>query len=84
MAEKRSKKEKIPRQQMAEQDPLVRAKNFDEVPYGYTEEQAKLEAARCLQCKKPACVPGCPVGIDIPGFIQLIKEGDFTGSCRLL
>jgi len=84
MAEKATKKEKIPRQQMEEQAPQVRAKNFDEVPYGYTEEQAKLEAARCIQCKKPACIAGCPVGIDIPGFIRLIKEGDFTGSCRML
>ena len=84
MAEKKSKKEKIPRQQMAEQDPQVRAKNFDEVPFGLTEEQAKREASRCLQCKKPACVPGCPVGIDIPGFIRLIQEGDFTESCRML
>lgn len=84
MPEKASKKEKIPRQQMEEQQPQVRARNFDEVPFGYTEDQAKLEAARCLQCKKPACVPGCPVGIDIPGFIQLIKAGDFTASCRML
>ncbi|CAB5164899.1 NADH-dependent reduced ferredoxin:NADP+ oxidoreductase subunit B [Olavius algarvensis associated proteobacterium Delta 3] len=84
MPKKAPKKEKIPRQQMDEQEPQVRAKNFDEVPFGYTKEQAKLEAARCLQCKKPACVPGCPVGIDIPGFIRLIQDGDFTGSCRLL
>jgi glutamate synthase (NADPH/NADH) small chain len=84
MQEARKKKAKIPRQAMPEQEPGVRAKNFDEVPYGYTPELAKLEASRCLQCKKPACVDGCPVGIDIPGFIRLIKEGDFTASCRLL
>jgi glutamate synthase (NADPH/NADH) small chain len=85
MAEKatpKGKKEKIPRQPMPEQKPKVRAKNFDEVPFGYTSETAIKEAQRCLQCKKPGCVTGCPVGIDIPGFIQLIKEEDFTGSIR--
>ena len=79
MAEK-EKKEKIPRQPMPEQDPKVRAKNFDEVPLGYAEAVAMLEAGRCLQCKNPSCMPGCPVEIDIPGFIALISEGDFAGS----
>lgn len=84
MTEKPGKKEKIPRQAMPEQEPAVRARNFEEVPFGYTEETAKLEAARCLSCKKPACVEGCPVSVDIPSFIALIKEGDFTGACRKL
>jgi glutamate synthase (NADPH/NADH) small chain len=77
--EKKQKKGKVP---MPEQEPTVRARNFLEVPTGYTPEMAREEAARCLQCKNPSCVDGCPVGIDIPGFIQLIKEGDFTKSIR--
>mgnify|MGYP001814974615 CR=1 FL=1 len=86
MAEKsvKPKKEKIPRQPMPEQEPQVRARNFKEVPLGYTPEVAVAEAKRCLQCKKPACIEGCPVGVDIPGFIQLIKEQDFTKSIRNL
>ena len=62
---------------MPEQAPEDRARNFEEVPYGYSEETAILEASRCLKCKKPKCVPGCPVGIDIPGFISLVQEGKF-------
>ena len=84
MAEKAAKKKKIPRVEMPEQEPLVRARNFEEVPFGYTPEMAMEEASRCLQCKKPACVAGCPVEIDIPGFIQLIKDGEFTQSIRKL
>jgi glutamate synthase (NADPH/NADH) small chain len=79
---KKTKTEKIPRVAMPEQEAVVRARNFLEVPTGYTPEMAVLEAQRCLQCKKPGCVAGCPVGIDIPGFIQLIKDGDFTRSIR--
>jgi glutamate synthase (NADPH/NADH) small chain len=67
---------------MPEQEPEIRARNFLEVPTGYTEEMAMKEAQRCLQCKKPGCVAGCPVEIDIPGFIQLIQDGDFTKSIR--
>ncbi len=62
------------RQKPREQDPAVRAKNFDEVSFGLTEHQALVEANRCLQCKKPRCVEACPVGINIPRFIQDIKE----------
>jgi glutamate synthase (NADPH/NADH) small chain len=72
----------IPRQKMAEQDPKVRGKNFDEVPYGYDEATAVREAQRCLKCKKPGCVTGCPVEIDIPGFISLIESGDFIGAAK--
>ncbi len=79
MAEK-PKKEKIPRQPMPEQEPKVRARNFDEVPLGYSEETAMKEAGRCLQCKNPTCVTGCPVEINIPAFITKIKEGDFQGA----
>jgi len=82
--EKKAKKKSIPRAAMPEQAPEVRRRNFEEVPLGYTREMAMEEASRCLQCKKPACVEGCPVSVDIPGFIKLIKEGDFTGSIRNL
>ncbi|MBC8420743.1 MAG: NADPH-dependent glutamate synthase [Proteobacteria bacterium] len=76
------KKEKIPRQAMSEQKPEVRRRNFDEVPLGYTEALAVKEAERCLQCKKPSCIDGCPVSVDIPKFIHLIKEREFTKSIR--
>lgn len=69
---------------MPEQPPEERICNFDEVALGYTEEQAILEASRCLQCKKPACVEGCPVGIDIPAFIAKIKEGDFKSAIDII
>jgi len=82
MAEKG--KQKIPRQAMPEQDPKVRAHNFDEVPYGYDEKLAQLEAQRCLQCKKPQCVKGCPVEVEIPQFIKFIVEGDFAAAARQL
>jgi glutamate synthase (NADPH/NADH) small chain len=65
---------KIPRQEMPEQDMKLRVTNYMEVPYGYTTELAQLEAGRCLQCKEPKCVVGCPVNIDIPNFIRLIAE----------
>jgi glutamate synthase (NADPH/NADH) small chain len=78
--EKKEKKEKIPRQPMPEQEPKVRAKNFEEVPFGYSPETAMLEASRCIQCKNPSCRTGCPVEIDIPAFINRIKEGDFQGA----
>jgi glutamate synthase (NADPH/NADH) small chain len=78
----KEKKEKKSRVRMPEQEARVRARNFLEVPTGYTPEMAKEEAARCLQCKNPGCVEGCPVGIDIPGFIKLVKEGEFTQSIR--
>ena len=67
---------------MPEQAPEVRNKNFDEVPLGYTEELALLEAKRCIQCKKPTCMSGCPVEVDIPGFIRLVVEADFLGAAR--
>jgi glutamate synthase (NADPH/NADH) small chain len=74
----KEKKQKKGRVRMPEQEPKVRARNFIEVPTGYTPEMAKEEAARCLQCKNPGCVDGCPVGVDIPGFIKFILESDFT------
>ncbi len=78
------KKEKIPRQAMPEQEPGERARNFLEVPLGYSPETARREAERCLQCKRPGCIAGCPVEVDIPGFIRLIKEGEFTEAIRNL
>lgn len=65
---------------MPEQSPQERVKNFNEVALGYTEEQALQEAERCLQCKKPTCIEGCPVEVDIPAFIKLIKERKFVES----
>jgi glutamate synthase (NADPH/NADH) small chain len=82
MAEKSTGKEKVPRQKMPEQKPEVRKRNFEEVPLGFSKETAVIEAGRCLQCKKPSCVEGCPVSVDIPGFIRLVKEGEFTKSIR--
>jgi len=73
---------KIPKQPMAEQDPKERVTNFYEVPFGYTAEQAMEEAKRCIQCKKPLCVGGCPVNIDIPWFIRLVAEGKFVEAAR--
>jgi glutamate synthase (NADPH/NADH) small chain len=73
----KKKKPKIPRQKMPEQDPRRRRHNFEEVPYGYPEQTAVKEASRCIKCKKPKCVAGCPVNINIPAFISEIKEGRF-------
>jgi glutamate synthase (NADPH/NADH) small chain len=86
MAEEKEKKEKlkVPRQKMPEQEPKVRARNFDEVPFGYPPELAEMEASRCLQCKKPKCIEGCPVEVEIPAFVKLISEGDFAGAARRL
>lgn len=84
MAEKKVKKEQPPRVTMPEQAPDVRKRNFLEVPLGLTPELAKQEASRCLQCKKPACVEGCPVSVDIPGFISKIAADDFDGAAVTL
>lgn len=69
---------------MREQPPKERIHNFDEVPYGYTEEEAIAEAKRCLSCKKPPCVGGCPVEIGIPAFIAKIAEGNFKEAIRIM
>lgn len=66
------------------QDPEVRSHNFEEVCYGYNEEEAMREANRCLQCKNPKCRQGCPVNIDIPGFIKEIASGNFEQSAKVL
>jgi glutamate synthase (NADPH/NADH) small chain len=67
-----------------EQDPILRGKNFQEVALGYTEELAKNEAARCLNCKTRPCVKGCPVGVDIPEFINRINADDMQGAYQIL
>ncbi|MBR6399116.1 MAG: NAD(P)-binding protein, partial [Lachnospiraceae bacterium] len=67
-----------------EQEPKVRATNFDEVCYGYNEEEAVEEATRCLNCKKPRCVEGCPVNVNIPGFISKLAERDFAGAYQVI
>jgi len=69
---------------MREQAPEERARNFNEVPLGYSEDEAALEAERCLQCKNEPCVEGCPVGIDIPGFIEHVKNRQFAEAIALL
>ena len=78
--EKKPKKPKIPRQKMPEQDAIERAHNFYEVALGYTNDLALLEASRCLQCKKPYCMTGCPVEVDIPDFVAMVKAGDYIGA----
>ena len=70
------------RRAMPKQEPFERVRNFDEVALGYTEKLAQEEASRCLGCKKPVCIDGCPVAIDIPGFIKCIVEGDFATGVK--
>jgi len=80
----KKKKPKIPRQPMPEQDPHERAKNFKEVTYGFTAEFALNESIRCIQCKKPVCIDGCPVNINIPEFIKKVSEGDMLGAAKVI
>ena len=75
---------KIDRVPVREQDPKLRNKNFEEVCYGYSVEEAVLESTRCLVCKKPRCVAGCPVSLKIPQFIQAISERDFEGAVGII
>ena len=82
--EPKEKKEKVPRQKMPEQDPQKRVRNFEEVPLGFSEQTAMLEAQRCIQCKKPSCVGGCPVDVKIPQFIKQIVEGNFIEAGKTL
>jgi len=74
-------KEKTP---MKSQDPQKRINNFDEVPLGYTDEEAMQEAERCLQCKHQPCVDGCPVSVPIPQFIKKVKEGEFSQANEII
>ena len=74
----------IPPQAMPEQDPSSRAHNLREVALGYSDEQAKREASRCLQCPAKPCMQGCPVAIDIPGFLAKAADGDFAGALAII
>lgn len=76
--------EKIGRVPVREQDPKVRAHNFEEVCYGYDEQEALLEASRCLNCRNPRCVQQCPVGISIPEFIAQVRGGDFAAAAGVI
>jgi len=78
----RKKPERVPRQAMPVRSPEERNQDFNEVALGFTEELALIEAKRCLQCPKQPCVDGCPVSVDITGFIGLIVEGDFIGAAQ--
>ena len=75
---------RIPRVPVREQDPKVRAHNFEEVSYGYNKEEAMLEASRCLHCKNPLCVTGCPVNISIPDFIAEVLAGNFEAAAGVI
>ncbi|HSW40996.1 MAG TPA: NADPH-dependent glutamate synthase [Patescibacteria group bacterium] len=74
----------IERMHMPEQDALLRAANFREVSLGYTQQLAVMEAERCLQCKNPVCIDGCPVRVNIPRFIELLRIGDMEGAAASL
>ena len=75
---------KIPRVPVREQDPKVRATNFEEVCYGYNVEEAQLEATRCLNCKNPRCVAACPVNVQIPKFISAVAAGNFAEAASII
>ena len=85
MSEEKPEKKKLDlnRRSMPKQAPWERIKNFEEVALGYAVETAVEEASRCLQCKKPLCNQGCPVGIDIRGFIKCIIDRDFSEASIL-
>ncbi|MBB6697263.1 NADPH-dependent glutamate synthase [Clostridium algidicarnis] len=76
--------DRMKRTPISEQDPKIRATNFEEVCLGYTKEEAMEEASRCLNCKKPQCVTQCPVTIEIPEFIQCVKNGEFEEAARVI
>lgn len=77
-------KERMIRIPVREQDPKIRATNFEEVCLGYNEEEAIKDAKRCLQCKNPMCRKGCPVSIDIPGFVKEVSEGNFEEAAKII
>ncbi|HON86360.1 MAG TPA: bifunctional dihydroorotate dehydrogenase B NAD binding subunit/NADPH-dependent glutamate synthase [Syntrophorhabdaceae bacterium] len=83
-AKEKAAKKARKREPMPEQNPKVRIQNFNEVALGYTRENALREASRCLNCKNSPCVEGCPVNVQIPKFIKLIKEGDFMGAIHTI
>ena len=74
----------IPQQDMPAQEPAARVKNMEEVTYGYSREQAVVEALRCLQCKNAPCVQGCPVRINIPAFVKAVAEENFKNAIDII
>jgi glutamate synthase (NADPH/NADH) small chain len=84
MAEKTAKPARTPRTEMPTQAPFARIQNYLEVALGYGEAEAMVEASRCLQCKTPLCRQGCPVEIDIKGFIGQLQKGDLPGAYKVL
>ncbi len=74
----------LPKVFWKEQEPAERIRNTREVPFAYTPAEARAEAVRCLSCKNEPCVTGCPVSVDVPGFLRLVAEGDFRGAIRLI
>ena len=76
--------DRMKRTVISEQDPKVRATNFEEVCLGYSAEEAIQEASRCLNCKNPRCVSKCPVSVSIPEFISKVKENDFEGAIKVI
>ena len=82
--EEGSKMDVLKKVPVREQDPKVRATNFDEVCLGYNKEEAMEEASRCLNCKNAQCMKGCPVSINIPGFIEKVKDGDFEAAYEII
>jgi len=74
----------LPKVFWKEQDPAERVRNIREVPFAYTSAEARAEAVRCLSCKNQPCVTGCPVSVDVPGFLRLVADGDFRGAIRLI
>ena len=75
---------RIPRVPVREQDPKVRATNFEEVCYGYNKEEALLEASRCLNCRNPRCMTACPVNLQIPRFIAQLAAGDIAAAAAVI
>ncbi|HKF43860.1 MAG TPA: NADPH-dependent glutamate synthase [Thermoanaerobaculia bacterium] len=74
----------LPKVFWAEQDPAERVRNIREVPFAYTQAEARAEALRCLSCRNEPCVTGCPVGVDVPRFLRFVAEGDFRGAIRAI
>ena len=72
------------REPMPRQNPKLRGRNFNEVALGYSPEQAKVEASRCIQCPKYSCVDSCPVEVDIPGFIKAMRDNNMSEAVRIL
>jgi glutamate synthase (NADPH/NADH) small chain len=84
MSLSRRERMKLRKTRMRNQEPKERIRNFNEVPLGYSQEEALAEASRCLQCKKPKCINGCPVNVRIPEFIAKMLEKDFDGAKEII